>query len=278
MSRPLRQQAELVVSLAKRDLKARYKDSVLGFFWSFVRPLFMTIIIWAVFSKILAIEFPYGHVPYWAHVLVSLLAWNYFVGALFEATQSVVTNANLLKKVRLDAEVFPLAAVLANLVHFALAMVAVLVVLPVAGVNISGLVVLLPVLVALETLLIIGCAFYLSALNVFYRDVSSALEIVTMGWFYVTPIVYSAEMAWDRMQKVFGPERGVLAFDIYMLNPVAPIVVAIRKVVLYGMGLGEMNRGQVFIFLAISAGVSAAVSVSGWFVFRRLSSRFVDEL
>jgi lipopolysaccharide transport system permease protein len=278
VSRPLRQQAELVVSLAKRDLKARYKDSVLGFFWTFARPLFMTVIIWAVFSKILAIQFPYGYVPYWAHVLVSLLAWNYFVGALFDATHSVVANANLLKKVRLDAEVFPLAAIMANLVHFTLALAVVLVVLPLAGVSISGLAVLLPVIIALETLLIIGCAFYLSALNVFYRDVSSALEILTMGWFYVTPIVYSAEMAWDRMQKVFGPERGMLAFDLYMLNPVAPIVVAIRKVVLYGMGLGEMHREQVFVFLVASAGVSVVLAVSGWFVFRRLSPRFVDEL
>jgi ABC-type polysaccharide/polyol phosphate export permease len=278
LSRPWRQQVELVLSLAKRDLKTRYKESVLGFFWSLARPLFMTVIIWAVFSKILAIEFPYLNVPYWAHVLVSLLAWNYFVGALFEATHSVVANANLLKKVRLDAEVFPLAAVLANLAHFVMAMAVVLAVLPLAGVRISGLAVLLPVIIGLETLLIIGCALYLSALNVFYRDVASALEIVTMGWFYVTPIVYSGEMAWNRLQGVFGPARGLLAFDIYMLNPVAPIVVAIRKVVLYGLGLGEMHRHQLYGFLAVSAVVSLLLTASGWYVFRRLSQRFVDEL
>ncbi len=278
MNRPFRQQVELTLTLAKRDLKARYKDSVLGFFWSLFRPAFLTLVIWAVFSKLLDVKFPHSILPYWSHVLVSILAWNYFIGSLFDASNSVVANANLLKKVRLDAEVFPIAAIVANAVHFLLALAVVFVILLVTGVGLNPLLLLLPAILVLETLLILGFAFYLSALNVFYRDVASALEVFSLAWFYMTPIIYPAQVAWDKMQELFGPRGGNIWFHVYMLNPVAPVVVAIRKVVLFGVGVGEVRRGEMALYLGICTAVAAALTLSGWYVFRRLSKRFVDEL
>jgi lipopolysaccharide transport system permease protein len=278
VTRPFRQQVELVLSLAKRDLKARYKDSVFGFFWSLFRPAFLTLIIWLVFGKLLKMKFPHDVLPYWSHVLVSILAWNYFIGSLFDASGSVIANASLLKKVKLDAEVFPIASILANAVHFGLALVVVFVLLGVTGVGVSGLVVFLPAIIVLETLLILGCALYLSAFNVFYRDVGSALEVLSMAWFYVTPIIYPAQVAWDEIMRSCGPVAGRFWFSVYMLNPVAPVVVAIRKVVLFGRGHGEIYRNELYLYLAVSVAVAAVLSLSGWFVFRRLSRRFVDEL
>lgn len=278
MTRPLLQQMELVVSLAKRDLKARYKDSVFGFFWSLFRPAFLTVIIWVVFSKILRLEFPHGILPYWSHVLVSLLAWNYLLGSLMDASHSVIANAALLKKVRLDAEVFPIAAILANAVHFILALAVVIPLLIVSGVGVSKLIVFLPVIILLETLFILGLAFYLSALNVFYRDVGSALELFSMAWFYITPVIYPAQVTWDRIREMFGPERGDLYFNLYMMNPAAAIVVAVRKVVLFGQGVGEVYRDDMYAYLLVCAGISIGLTLTGWLLFRRLSTRFVDEL
>src|SRR5689334_6700383 len=99
MTRTLRQQTELVLSLTKRDLKARYKDSVLGFFWSLLRPAFLTLVIWLVFYKLLPVGVGGGPAPFWMHIMLSVLAWNYFLGSLTDATFSLYANASLLKKI-----------------------------------------------------------------------------------------------------------------------------------------------------------------------------------
>ncbi|MBX7244942.1 MAG: ABC transporter permease [Candidatus Sumerlaeaceae bacterium] len=274
MNRTLRQQSELVLSLAKRDLKARYKDSVLGFFWSLLRPAFLTLILWAVFAKILQFRSPSEQVPYWLHVLVSVLAWNFFAGSLFDATHSVLANANLLKKVKLDCEVFPVASILSNAIHFVLALAIVLVIKVVFGFGLSWHVVFLPFVCAILTLLILGVSLYLSALNVFYRDVSGLLDLGTLAWFYVTPIIYSLPMAAERILEKTG-QWGV---DLYMMNPVSPPIVALRRVLLYGGKDTEIADGQLLVYLGITFAASLVITVTGWMLFRRLSPRFADEL
>ena len=274
LTRPFRQQIELVLSLAKRDLKARYKDSVLGFFWSLLRPAFLTFILWVVFYKILPNQFGELPVPYWMHVLVGLLAWNFFLGALTDATHSLTINANLLKKVRLDAEVFPISAILANGVHFALAILLVFVLLLVSGIGIHWGLLLLPVIVVLEAILVLGVAFFLSSLNVYYRDVGSALELGGMALFYVTPVIYPLTLAYAKLHEKLGPFWSAA----YMLNPAAPIIVAVRRVTLYPQGSVEIPDAKLLLFLGIAAVVAFALLISGWFVFRRLSRDFADEL
>jgi lipopolysaccharide transport system permease protein len=274
VNRPFRQQVELVLSLAKRDLKTRYKESVLGFLWSFFRPVFITAVIYVVFSKIIVVPFDLTQTPYWLHVLASVVVWNFFVGALNDATHSIVGNANLLKKVQIDAEVFPISAIVANGVHLVLALLVVVLVTVVAGVNIEWYIVLLPILLGILTLLVLGFAFYLSALNVFYRDVGNILELVVMAWFYITPIIYPLQVAEQRITDSVGPHW----FKVYMLNPVAPLVAAVRKLMLYEHGEGELQRGQLALYLAIAIAFSLVLCVSGWLVFRRLSRKFADEL
>lgn len=274
MERPLRQQVELVLSLAKRDLKARYKESVFGFLWTLFRPAFMTLVLWVVFSKILQMPDPSPRVPYWLHVMVGLLAWNFFLGSLFDATNSVVANANLLKKVKLDTEVFPIATIVANAVHFLLALGVGLVVVLLAGVRPGVSIALLPLLIALEMLLLLGLSLYLSALNVFYRDVGSMLELLSMAWFYVTPIIYPVSLAAQQLDKKLGA-AGIYA---YLLNPIAPIIVAMRQVILFSGEKGELAPKTLAIALAASLVTSLVLVVTGWKLFRRLSDRFADEL
>lgn len=272
MTRPFRQQIELILSLAKRDLKARYKDSVLGFFWSLLRPAFLTLVLWVVFYKILPNHFDQLPVPYWLHVLVSVLAWNFFLGGLTEATHSLVSNGNLLKKVRLDAEVFPIAAILAHGVHFVLAFAIVLVILVVAQVNLNWALLYLPVVLAIETLLILGTAFYLSALNVYYRDVGSALELAGIALFYMTPIIYPVMVAQRQLENL-----GTAWFPAYMLNPITPVLVALRRVTLYDKPV-EMPDAALLQYFGVATFLAMLLLITGWLLFRKLSRNFADEL
>jgi ABC-type polysaccharide/polyol phosphate export permease len=274
MTRPLRQQIELVLSLAKRDLKARYKDSVLGFFWSLLRPAFLTFVLWVVFYKLWPNQFGSLPVPYWMHVLVGVLTWNFFMGALTDATHSLPANANLLKKVRLDAEVFPISAIIANGVHFTLAMLIVLVLLIVSGVGIHWEMLLLPVVLGVVALLVLGTSLFLSSLNVYYRDIGSALELAGMALFYITPVIYPVTMACAKLHEKLGSFWSTA----YMLNPAAPLIVAMRRVTLYHGGNVELPDSRLLLFTGIAAGLSLILMLSGWIVFRRLARNFADEL
>lgn len=277
MTRSLRQQVELVLSLAKRDLKTRYKDSIFGFLWSLFRPAFLTLILWLVFSHIVPVPFPdtkVTKVPYWLHVLVSIVVWNFFVGSLHEAANSVIAHANLIKKVRLDSEVFPIAAIVANGVHFALALAVVLLIMLLSGHLPPLYILLLPLMVGILVLFTLGLSLYLSALNVLYRDVGSALELVVLAWFYVTPLIYALPVAENRITHTLGAGW----FKVYMLNPMTPIVTAIRKTLLYGSGAGEMIYTQLATYLGIALVVSVVLTLTGFKLFHKLSDRFADEL
>jgi lipopolysaccharide transport system permease protein len=272
----VRQEIELVLSLAKRDLKTRYKDSVLGFFWSLGRPAFLTLILWCVFSKILAAPFTMDtRVPYWLHLLASMLVWNYFVGSLFDATNSILNNANLIKKVKLNAEVFPVSCIVANAAHFLLALIVLFAVMIVTGVGIHWNVIFLPFVLGVETLFILGLSFYLAALNVFYRDVASFFELLAMAWLYLTPIIYPLHVAYDKIHEKLGDAW----FLVYMANPMTPIMVAMRRVLLYGGGIqSEIPGYQLIAYLTGAALISLLFAVSGLHLFRWLSQHFADEV
>jgi ABC-2 type transport system permease protein len=274
LTRPLHQQIELILSLTKRDLKARYKDSVFGFLWSLFRPAFLTFVLWIVFSRILQLPPPSREVPYWLHMLVSVLTWNFFVGSLLDATHSVVANANLIKKVPLDAEVFPISAIFANAVHLALAMIIAVVVAVIVTGHISWQILTLPVSLGILGTFALALSLMTSALQVYFRDVGSLLELVTLAWFYVTPIIYPVWMVRERL----GPALEQTWFHLYMLNPVTPAVVAVRYALLYGGASAELPAGEMWFYLGISFLLGILLLVPAEVVFRRLSRHFADEL
>lgn len=275
MPAPLPQKAELVLSLARRDLKARYKESVLGFFWSLLRPAFLTLILWIVFDRILDLKLHTEGVPYWLHVLVSVLTWNFFLGSITDATHSIVANGNLLKKVALDARVFPVAAVVSNGAHFVLAMAVALVVVLIAGPGLSPSFLFLPFAVVLAAMLALGIGMVLGALNVFYRDTASALELVGLAWFYATPVIYSAALA---HQNLAGSRWGEQAFAAYMANPAAPLMIGVRRTLLYGPSAPEVPDTWLFLALAWCSLLALALLIGGSLLYRRLSGGFADEL
>jgi ABC-2 type transport system permease protein len=208
---------ELLVGMTRKELKIKYKNSILGFAWSLLNPLLYLVVFYIAFVKILGSgvpEFP-------IFLLSGLLVWNLFSTALGAACSSVVANAGLVKKVAFPREILPLAAVGSMLVHFflqSMVLFAVIAVLwrPVAWEYVA----LLPL--ALVALLLLCGAFgiLLSATNVYLRDTQHFLELALLAWFWVTPIVYGF--------MTIG-RRGSLFSKIYMLNPVTPIVLIFQR-------------------------------------------------
>ena len=277
---------ELILSLVKRDLKTRYKASALGFFWSLCKPLLIMAILYVVFVVIVPLRFPNAYffdannekatrMAYGIHLIIGVLLWHFFAGSLSESTHSILANGNLLKKIKMPLEVFPVSTVLANLVHLLLAWAVLFPVMLALGYRLTWMVLALPFLIALLAVLTTGLAFFLSATNVFYRDVASITEIVLMGWFYITPIFYPASVAWAELQRF--PRVFVWMF---VGNPMATLCIAIRRVVFVD---GNFSRTEVadetfWKYLVLCLGVSVAIYGLGRLVFHRLSPRFADEV
>lgn len=228
MVRELWQSRELVWNLVKRDLKTRYKSSVLGFFWSFGKPLFLMLILWFVFTTVIRLpQFNERNpqMPFTLHLLTGILVWSFFTGGLIDAMHSIYANANLVKKVKLNAAVFPVSSVLANLVNHLLALLVLFCFMVAFKAPFGPYIFLLPFLILLQTFFMITLSLLLSSLYIFYRDVSSIMEILLTGWFYATPIIYPFWLAENAIHNRLS--QGI--YYLYLLNPVTPLVVAYRR-------------------------------------------------
>ncbi|MCE5231443.1 ABC transporter permease [bacterium] len=270
----------LLYNLVRRDLTVRYKSTVLGFFWSFIKPLALTAIFYAVFSLVLHMTLNETRVPYALHLLAGMLAWSFFAGSTSEAMGVMLLNANLIKKVKLPLVVFPLATVISHLVHFLLGMVVLLALMIIAGLAPGPQCLLIIPIIALEAVLAFAIALILSALNVFWRDVGSIWEVLTTAWFYVTPIIYPFYAVTPEISK-YG---GRWLEWVYLANPMTPIMIALRRFLLYGSletidpKKLEILNIQLINSLGISIVVTGVIFFIGWNVFSKFSRSFADEL
>lgn len=275
MWRELIQARELLINLVKRDLKARYKATILGFFWSVGKPLLLMLILWLVFSKIVRIELRDKDLPFALHLLCGILPWMYLTAGLTEAMNSVLVNGELVKKARIPLEVFPVSAVLSNLVHFLLALIVLFGFILGFGIGLTAWLLMLPVIIFFQTFFLLGMGLILSALFVFYRDVASILEVVLAGWFYVTPIIYPIYLAEEMLEKM-GMEW---AFVLLMLNPISPVIIAYRRVLLSSaFNQAELTGNWLMLYMATSLLISIIIYFIGRRVFKHYSRRFADEL
>lgn len=209
--------------LVQRELKGRYRGTVLGFMWSFVSPLIMMGIYVAVFS--LTMRVPVAHYP--AFVLAGLLPWNCFTASMTEGMHAVIANGNLVRKVHLPAEIFPLVAVVANMVHFVLSLPVLLAVLWGSGVGFSWALCFLPVLLVAQFLFAAALAVVLASLAVQFRDLMHIVPNLIMMWFYLTPVVYALELAPPKMRALMGlnPMSGLIGcYRCIFIDAVAPPV------------------------------------------------------
>jgi len=254
--------------LVLRDLKARYKNSVLGFFWSLLNPLGMMLVFTVVFTVLLP---QYAMPDYPVFLLSALLPWNFLVGSLTAGTTSVLANAPLVRKMYFPREVLPISAVLANLVNFLLALVPLFLLMLVMGRPITiWILIFLPLTILVQLTFVTGLALLLSAANVFYRDTQMILEVVTLAWFFVTPIFWPIHVIKDQWIGFLGIQVNTWVW-LNRLNPMASLAAAYRDVLYFGQPSG-------LDFFARTAVTCVIILMLGYWVFCRLSPKFGEEL
>jgi ABC-type polysaccharide/polyol phosphate export permease len=251
----------LIQSLVARELKARYRGSVLGFFWSFINPLLLLSIYSFVFSVVLPGTRPPSIEPYALFMFCGILPWTWFSASLSEASGVLMSSGNLIKKVLFPAEILPIVTVLANMVHFFLG-------LPILGafllyyrapLQLSELV-WFPVVVFVQWLLTTGFAFLLSALTVHFRDIRDILSNLLTFWFFATPIIYP-------MSEAPGFGRALLN-----ANPVTHLVISYQEILFYPGPFGHWKWLVILLFF------SGLVFLLGYFLFDRLRDSFAEEV
>lgn len=246
---------ELVFNLVSRDLKVRYKRSVLGVAWAFIEPLMLMLLFSTVFSYLLKIQIE----NYPVFVLTGVLAWSFFVTGVNYSLNSISANANLIKKIYFPKEILPLSVIIGRLVNFLLSLLILVPFFFWFKVHLSLNILFIPVIIAVQLVLVFGLALLLSSLNTFYDDVGFLTNFIFMGLFYLTPVFYSAEMIPERFRTV------------YMLNPMAAVITAYRDVLLYSR-LPDMG------YFGLAAALSVLIFILGLSVFRRTEHIFAEVL
>ena len=243
---------ELIWALALKDLKVRYKRSVLGFLWALLNPALLMIVLSLVFSTILAMKLP--HYPIF--LLSVLLPWTFFSQSLSYASECIVGNGDLIRKVAVSKLVFPFAAVMSNMINFLLSIIPLALIVVAFGHPLYWTWIYLPVPLLALTIFTLGSSLLLAAVNVFYRDVAHIIQIVLQVWFYITPIIYEL--------KVFPAQYQWL----FKLNPMIYFLNGFRLAVYYG----QLPRLQNVIASFVCAFLALAI---GYAVFRKQQSDFV---
>ncbi|HHY58675.1 MAG TPA: ABC transporter permease [Chloroflexi bacterium] len=256
----------LIYNLVVRDLKSRYRNSVLGFVWSLLNPLGMMIVFTIVFSVLM----PNNQIEnYPIFLLCGLLPWNFFTASIMSGTNSIVANGNLVKKVFFPREVLPLATVLANLVNFLLALVVLFAVLLLFRMPWSPWLFLLPVVILIQTAFALGIVFLLSTMQVYYRDTLIVLDVVLLAWFFLTPVFYSTSIL-PATYTVAGVELPVSRL-MYTLNPMASLINMYRDILYWGY------RTDPDFFWRTSITAFGILAIGYW-VFTRHSGDFGEEI
>jgi ABC-type polysaccharide/polyol phosphate export permease len=254
----------LIGQLARRDVLARYKKSVLGFVWSLLHPFLMMVVLAVVFSYVGRFNTGIKHYP--AFILCGYLPWLFTATSLSTSVRSIVDAGNLLHKVAFPREVLPLAVVGANLFNFVLALIPLFIYISVIGVRFSSMLLFLPVAVLIQTLLLIGFSFILSAAHVTIRDVGVILEVVLLAWFYLCPVFYPPSLVLDQAPAWFS--------SMYFINPMATLMV-IYRVALLNAATPNLDMR---IYGLITVSITVIVLAVGWRFFLWRQRSFVEEL
>lgn len=246
---------ELLYFLVWRDIKVRYKQTLLGVAWAVIQPVF-TMIVFSIFFGWLA-KIPSDGVPYPIFAYCALLPWQLFAHSLAESSNSLVANQNLITKVYFPRLVIPLSSTLAGLVDFVIAAVVLLGMMAYYGIAPTSAAWTLPLFVLLAIATALGVGLWLSALNVQYRDVRYTLPFLTQLWLFATPIAYPSSLVPESWRMLYG------------LNPMAGVVEGFRWALL-GTGTGPSPM------LAVSVVATCGLVLSGLSYFRRMERTFAD--
>lgn len=246
---------DLIYELVRRDMKLRYKGSILGIAWSLLNPLAQLLVFSIIFTWVLPLDIPnYGLFLYCA-----ILPWTWFQTSWTSATTTIVEGRALIKRPGFPPGILPIVSISANLIHFLLALPVLITFMLLAQVPLSATILLLPVLIAVQFLFSLSISYITAALQVPFRDTAHLVGVAVLLLFYLSPVFYDLTMV---------PEQ-LLA--LYALNPLVPLLDGYRAIFLRGE-LPDMGM------LAFLAGASAALLYISYRMFMRMSYAFVEEL
>jgi len=247
---------EMIISLVKRDLKSRYKGSVLGFLWMFLNPLLQLCVYTVVFSIIMKT----GIEKFYLFLFVALVPWIFFSTCLSGGTTVIFAQQDMVKKIYFPRQVLPIAFATSQFVNMALSFIIIFIVVYFSGMGLHAkALVYLPVVMVIEYILALGITFLTSALTVYFRDLEHILGIVSMAWMYMTPILYDVNSVPEQFLPIFN------------LNPMTPIIVAYRDILYYGKAPQMETLLNAFI-------LGIVVMIMGEITFAILQRHFVEEL
>ena len=246
----------MINSLVKKDLRGRYKGSILGFLWTFINPLMQLAVYTIVFSVIMRA----GIDKFYIFLFVALVPWIFFSSAITGGSMSILNQNDMVKKIYFPRQILPIAYVTSSFVNMMFCFVIIFVALIFSGIGINFKALLyLPIIMLIEYVLALGIALLTSALTVYFRDLEHILGIVTMAWMYLTPIMYPVEMV---------PEQFLTIFNA---NPMTPVIIAYRDILYYS----REPHLNTLLHAAVLGGLTLLL---GNIVFSRLQKGFVEEL
>ena len=247
---------EMIAGLVRRDLRGRYKASVLGFLWTFINPLLQLLVYTMVFSIILRSNIE----QYYIHLFVALVPWIFFSSSMTGGAQCILTMKDMVKKIYFPREVLPLASSIAAFINMLFSFIVIFIVLLISGRGINPVACLyLPLIWIVELILTAGLTFVTSGLTVYFRDLQHILGILSQAWMYMTPVVYNIAIVPQRLLPLF------------YLNPMTPIIQAYRDI-LYHKQIPQTTT------LVRSLAFGIAALVIGELIFRHLQKGFAEEL
>lgn len=229
---------ELLWQMVGREVKARYKQSILGYFWVILNPLAQMLVMSFAFSLILRIPTnASGHIPYSIFLFVALLPWNLFANSLSSASGSLVGSASLITKVYFPRTILVLATIIAKIIDFLFALSVLVIYMIIYQIPITLNILWVIPIFLIQQLFTLGLSLFFAAANLLYRDIQYLLSLILTLWMYLTPVIYPADMVPDRF-KIF-----------FQINPMSVIVNAYRQTILGG---GAPNYQSIFIALIVS--------------------------
>lgn len=246
---------ELLKTNVKKEIRGRYKNSILGVVWSFLNPLLQLAVYAVIFGALLAGGDPTYHI----YICVALIPWTYFTTAITQSAFTIIGNGDIIKKVYFPREILPISVVTSGAVNFMISTIIILAFVLFSGLGVSKYILLYPVILLIQYILLLGISFIVSSITVYVRDLEHIIGVVLMAAFYGTPIVYKLEQLPANLQVIM------------QLNPMTHLINAYRDIFYYQQMPNLKMLGIILL-------IGLALTVVGYFIFKKLQKGFAEQL